>query len=245
MLRDRFVPAALLVTLLAASVPAAGAPSRYSDVPPGQQPDGQPAPELPLDPLGSLTFYTDRGAFQAANPGLPLEDFGDNNVPPGGVAQCTDLPTDSTTNDACFLPGQILPGVAYFPSDATANALLEVGFAGNQCAALGPDQFAANMEIDFAPAVRALGFDYSCGFAATEGGVDMMIEVFGPGGSLGSTSVPCAFLPSFSFFGVDTSDPGGITQIVTTIAGSFGDLTCNIEFGGVPVPVELMSFDVE
>ena len=70
------------------------------------------------------------------------------------------------------------------------------------------------------------------------------IEIVGTGGSLGTTTaVACLTAPCF--WGVDSDDVGGITSIIFTSAAGEGELFCNVEFGGEPVPVELQSIDVE
>lgn len=89
----------------------------------------------------------------------------------------------------------------------------------------------------------AVGFDLLD--PITPGG-SFTVEVFGPGGSLGSTVVVGGNVPSGLFFGVDTSDPGGITSMnVTDVVGGEAELYCDLAFGGMPIPVELTGFSVE
>jgi hypothetical protein len=49
--------------------------------------------------------------FDAAAPGLPVEDFEDANVAAGGVVTFSD-PLDSTSSNAVFAPGDVLLGSA-------------------------------------------------------------------------------------------------------------------------------------
>jgi hypothetical protein len=57
----------------------------------------------------SLTFFTDREAFNATCPELPLEDFEKTNAPPNSVVSCS-LPISSASDDACYSPGAIIDG---------------------------------------------------------------------------------------------------------------------------------------
>jgi len=233
---------ALLLSLAFTAVPLAAQATQYSDISPDAPPpppEGVPAWN-PV-PEGTLNFFTDRASFQSAFPGLPLEDFTENNLPPNSVGTCTDTPVDATTNDVCFSPGDIIAGIALDDITTPNNmVLLTPPFFGTTCEAVGPNTFADDGEIAFDPAIRAVGFDMQCNVAET-----IAIEVFGPGGSLGSTSVPCPVIPAQVFFGVETVDPGGIVRLTTIAVGDGGELFCDVEFGAEPVPVELQSFDVD
>ena len=232
-----------LALLIAATAGLATAQDKYTD--PGLVPTTQTAPIVgDYKPIGTLTFYADRGSFQAANPGLPLEDFTGTIVPPNNV--CSDVPPlNSATNDACFPAGGVIPG---FDLDVTidtgggAYVVLTVGFLGVSCISVGPNSFSDELDLDFSPAVMAAAFDL---YTPLGGGEPYVIEVFGPGGSLGSTPATGGGLGG-SFFGVDTVDPGGISRIeVREGIDGTGELICDFEFGGVPVPVSLQSIDVE
>ena len=58
-------------------------------------------------------FYTDRSAFEADFPGLTVEDFEEARFPAGPVTLCEE-PINSLSNDDCFIPGEIIPGVDFF-----------------------------------------------------------------------------------------------------------------------------------
>lgn len=62
----------------------------------------------PADAL--LIFYNNRAAFDADNPGLPIEDFEEARIGPGGVAAMNGN-LDKFTNNAFFLPGEIIDGL--------------------------------------------------------------------------------------------------------------------------------------
>ena len=213
----------------------------WTDVDPGSPPTGDSSPPWEgAAPQGSLTFYADRGSFQAAFPGLTSEDYSDGLTPPGGINTCLDLPSDSTSNDDCFVPGDIEAGLATFPSGADDNVVLGTGFAGISCFGHGPNSFGEDFQVDLSPAVRAVGFDLTgCGPET------VTVTVFGTGGMLGSTDVTCPTFPGTQFFGVDTLDTGGIVQITTFATAGGGELICDVEFGDAPVPVELERVEIE
>jgi hypothetical protein len=213
-------------------------PARYSDLAQGSraQDARPPAPRPPEAPTGSLTFYTSRAVFNAAHPGIPLENLAATNVPPNSVQGCPE-PFNNMTNNGCFSPGDILPGISVWNTTAVDLVVLTPPFFGVNCVAVGPDLFADHGEMQFDPPVEAVGFDLNSNVAGP-----FTVEIFGPGGSLGTTTAQGA-IPAL-FWGVDTTDPGGISRITTNSAAGSGELYCNVAFG-FAVPVELQSFEVE
>ena len=86
--------------------------------------------------------------------------------------------------------------------------------------------------------------DFKNGLRIEMSGEPFTIEVFGTGGSLGSTPVVGGGLGA-TFFGVDTGDPGGIIRIeVREGIDSTGEIICDLEFG-IVIPVEITGFSVE
>ena len=65
----------------------------------------------------SLIFFTDRATFEAAAPGLTLEDFNNGNVGPGGVVGCGD---PLVNGDPCFAPDGIEDGISLRSSSASS-----------------------------------------------------------------------------------------------------------------------------
>lgn len=119
--------------------------------------------DFPVSPAGGgLLFYADRGQFDDDNPGLPLEDFEDSNVPDGGVRTCPP-PADENSNNLCFDAGDILPGIL-FQNDkmefTTGLALAGAGFNGSPSRVLVTQFEEHSLEIYFtAPDVYAVGMD--------------------------------------------------------------------------------------
>jgi hypothetical protein len=186
--------------------------------------------------LGSLTFYTDRTVFNTAHPGLPVETFAATLVPPNNVAQCTG-PFNNATNNACFAPGGIRPGISVVNTNGGDLVVLTPPFFGVPCVSVGPNTFTEAGELQFSPPVEAVGLDFESNTGAL-----FTVTIFGPGGSLGTTT-HSGGIPG-AFFGVDTTDAGGISRVTFSTAGADGELFCNVAFGE-PVPVELQSFTIQ
>jgi hypothetical protein len=235
----------ILVTLMAGTVLADQELSRYSDVPQGTQPAvWVGGPTTAGESVRALAFWTDRTLFDAAFPGLPTEDWSGTSVAAGAISSCTP-PLNSTTNDACFATGTVLPGIELAVNVTTGGGdyvVIGAGAFGNTNVIVGPNSFVDNLVLNFNPAVRAVGFDVVNPLTP---GVTYTVEIFGPGGSLGTTTVTDG--SEGNFWGVDSTDVGGITSIVFD-GGALSDhseLTTLVSFGGTPVPVELQSLSIE
>ena len=189
--------------------------------------------QLIAAPASALAIYNSRALFQSANPGLTLEDFETNVFT--DIATCgTSL--DSTTNDACFTPGQLQPGITYAAGGANMVGLDQnSGIPGVTSSVIGPNGFVDDLIITLTGAglVTAIGLDILSG----SGSGAITATVFGPGGGLGGQVLNLA-LGQPQFIGFD--DPGGITQLVFSGGGvAIGELIDNVEFGNpqdVPAP---------
>ena len=82
---------------------------------------------------GSVFFTYDRTELESRCPGLPEEDFEEANVPPGGITGF-EGPLDSTSSNAVFSSGDIIPGVT-FEGVTTLPDSLSVPAAGHYGAA--------------------------------------------------------------------------------------------------------------
>ena len=162
--------------------------------------------------------------------------FQQQRAPPNSVLERTG-PFDTNTNNGCFLPGNIQPGIQIVNTTGGDLVLLTPPFFGVNCNAVGPNTFTDDGEMDFNPPVFAVGLDFNSNVPDTYD-----VEVFGPGGSLGTTTVNGA-IPGL-FWGVDTVDAGGISRITFHSAAGSGELFCNVAFGQA-VPVELQQLDVQ
>ena len=179
--------------------------------------------------------FSDRGAFDAAAPGLPIEDFSNTRVAAGAFSACATV-LDSATDDACFASGGILPGLS-LTSDAGGMVTVTPPVPGLPSVSVGADFFVANTIIDLASAT-AVGFDI---FAPRAGG-DLDISFFGSGGLLGMSSVNVA-TGSTAFFGV-VADEEIVQLILSNNPHAVSELVSNVAFGWpsttVPEPSTLL-----
>lgn len=121
---------------------------------------------LPIAPAG-VTIYRSRDAFISDFPDIPFEDFGDTST-----QICSDLtaiaaPLNSTSNNDCFDPGDILPGIEFrdnpLNDDGNGNGegLLYVppqgGGAGNT--AITGNHLTNTFEILLTPTATVVGLD--------------------------------------------------------------------------------------
>jgi hypothetical protein len=188
----------------------------------------------------ALVFYGDRTSFDAANPGLAVEDFNDiDDVTVGFTG-----PLNSTTNTATIDPGDILPGIEFVDNPGPGSMFVAAsGQSSNPTTAIGQNSPATDaLDILLNPGVTAIGFDIFQNFGGgSQSGVDQLypVSVYGAGDVLlGSISVT---VPSgqAGFFGV-ASDSDLITRVSVNNRSAF-DVIDTVAFGGagdfeVPVP---------
>ncbi len=189
------------------------------------------APQAPAKANATLTFYSSSAVFDAAFPGLPLEDFEEGNVGPGGVVGCP-APLDETNSDFCFSPGDILPGISFQddpgPDTIDGIALIGAGFSGASSKNIVANTFVDAFVIDFTGPddVFAAGMDLTSYFSNST----CAIDIYGPGGLLGSTTAPCT--NAGSFWGV-SSDLDPIVQLVIFSTSNQAEGVDNVRFGGL------------
>jgi hypothetical protein len=235
--------------MVAGAVSAANEQS-FSDFPPGTTAQAPPATpgEPTTNSVRALTFFNDRATW-LADPlmsGLTttFEDFSATLVPPDGVLSCP-APFNSTTNNACFAPGGIAVGVSVGVIDTQGDpdgVVLTPPFFGVDCVSVGPNNFINDGTLDFNPPVRGVGLDLIAPF----GPADFVIDIYDPAGALlGSTTSTGQVTSAGAFFGVVSDDITGIGQLHFSSAAGDGELFCNVEWAGPPVPVELQSFTIK
>lgn len=204
-------------------------------------PVGKTESQVAPDPLGPLTFYGDRPSFDAAHPGLPVEDWEDFLVGAGGVLGCP-APANSTTSCAGgYNVGAIEPGLELLDDvgpDPDGLVILGSGFNGNPSIQFGSNTFVDALVINFNPAVGAAGMDIACHFNPD----NVTIDIFDAGaGLIGSTNAACS--NAGTFFGVDSTV--AIASIRINSATDQAEVIDDVAFGGPVVPVTLQSIDVE
>jgi hypothetical protein len=171
-----------------------------------------------------MAFFNSRALFNASVPGLPIEDFEEGNVLPGGVGVCTD-PYDSTTDDDCWDPGDILPGIRLGSSAGGGMVILGEGVVGQPTIVTGANSFNQFTRLEFPSGVFAVGFDLLSNGVPGE---LVEIRVFGQGGQTGAGYAP-ADVPGL-FWGVLSE--GLITRIEIEPFSLSGELVDNVAFGG-------------
>jgi hypothetical protein len=182
-------------------------------------------PELPI------TFYPTRAEFDAANPGLPVEDFQD--FTDGSLVGCDAPANNGTSCPGGYVVGDILPGLEI---DCAVNSgpgnigliIIPTGFDYNPSIIFGSNYYTDNTIIRLSPAVDAIGFDASCHYGSPQ----MDIAVYDGNGALiwGGNYSPCQ--PTGFFLGWSTTDPAGIGRIeLNDPSGASVESIDNVAFG--------------
>ena len=191
------------------------------------QPTTAPIRPLHADATASsVAFFADRASFLAQFPGLALTDFETGQVLDGQVKTCRG-PVDATTNDDCFHPGEIPPGVQFNADHFEAGEELDLvgtGFFGAPSKNLVANVFTDAFLVDFSGGnVTAVGMD----LVAYLSDDVCQIDVFGQSGLLVSTTAACT--ASGSFWGVSTSE--AITRIRIFSPSGQSEGVDNVVFG--------------
>lgn len=181
-----------------------------------------------------VTFTSNRSQFVNDNPGLLLQTFESGNVAPGGLNSCA-TPVDSNSNDDCFSPGDILPGIAFSTEPDFGDTVLAGPFLFsnlNPAKVLLPDGSLQKSVITFpGNSVNAVGLEVGClfdqGFGLPCTGQTFIIQVFGAGDALlGETIVPVD--STFDTFVGITSD-----ALIERITFIDADLVTQLSFNAV------------
>ncbi len=128
-------------------------------------------------------FYSDQALFESLYPGLIKEDYSKTSVSPNG-SEADSGPFDSFTDNECFLPDSIVEGISLDNLEGNENVVLTPPFMGVTSVTVGPNLFEDNARYSFTVPVNVFGIEIVMPVAS--GTVD--IEVFGIGGSLGTSS---------------------------------------------------------
>jgi hypothetical protein len=241
------------VTILALLAMPAGvtAQDRLSDVgfqltPNRSMSSGGPAGRAELKPTAAstevlATVYTNRATFDAAFPGLPIEDWED--FIDGTVLGCDAPANNGTSCTGGYNVGDILPGLEI---DCAANSgpglgglvIIPTGFDGNDSIEFGSNFYADNTIINLDPPVDAVGFDIACHFGSPQ--VDIL--VFDGAGTqiwAGNYS-PC--VPTGAFVGWSADVPEGIGRIeLNDPSGASVEHIDDVAFGDVAGPGSVLT----
>ena len=189
--------------------------------------------------IAQVNVTNNVGQFIADNPGLAFQDFSAANVPPGISSPiCSDTLT-ADTNDGCFSPGDIHPGIQFSlikPLGGFQNVGGENLFPPdnnnppNILFSLFND---VHFQIDFSQFVNAAGLTLGCvDVFPEECAGNIIVDVFGVGDVLlGSTNIDVTDLTN-SFIGLNS--PNRITKLIIRQADQEGviyDTILNVRFG--------------
>jgi hypothetical protein len=180
-----------------------------------------------------VTFTNNEAQFVANNPGLPEQDFEDGNVTPTSFTECG-LVIDQNTNDDCFSPGDILPGIEFLSQPPGIDMVL-VGsnFNDNPFNVLLPNSIDIAYDIAFPNNnVNAVGVDLGC-LVEGQGGmcsVNVIVQVFGAGDVLLGSTTEAVTSMFDTFLGIRSSELITRINIETETGGAFEAIE-RISFG--------------
>jgi hypothetical protein len=129
--------------------------------------------------LAQVTFTDNEAGFLSANPNLLFQDFADSKVDPVSGFTCP-APANSASDNNCFSPGNILPGILFTngPIEDPAAGLFLVGESFTDPGEPpGPALTASilnEFEIVLDPGVNRVGLTLGC---ITKGPCDRDIQV--------------------------------------------------------------------
>ena len=186
-----------------------------------------------------IAFFTDEAEFMSVSSELLTQDFQSGKVSPGGDVLCSPI-IDENTNDDCFNPGDILPGIQFLNDPQVGGLLLVGSNADNNPFNVlltfdQPDDF----EIRFtSTSVTAAGIDVGC-FSMGPCNSTVIVSVFGPGDEfLGETTVN-ATNEFDSFIGIVSSDI--ITRVVISGPPQIFEGIDRISFGAPSINIPALS----
>ncbi len=192
-----------------------------------------------------VIFSSNEAQFLSDNPDLDFQNFLSAPAPPGDFIVCN-APVDASSNDGCFTPGQILPGISFSDNPGPNNGAMLV-FGANFAANANPqgplasNTFTDTLDILFSePDTTRAGFLAGCMVQGGPCSDQMTIQVFGVGDALiGSTSVPVS--SAFGTFVGVTSDEAitriNLSNTVDPTNNTEGILNIRFAAPGPPGPV--------
>ena len=199
-----------------------------------EQPTEIPLAPIRADATGPLTYFASRSDFLTQFRGLALETFEAGRVPDADTQGCPG-PLDASSNNVCFLPGEIKAGIRFNSDHASGQdetgkdvALLGTGLGPGTSKQLVANFSADAFVIDFTTDVTAAGMDL-----VSYANDNCEIAIFGANGVLlGSTTAPCT--NAGTFWGVSATEP--ISRItVHSPTGQFEGVD-NVYFGTAAAP---------
>ncbi|HEY0231165.1 MAG TPA: hypothetical protein VGC55_07930, partial [Dokdonella sp.] len=180
---------------------------------------------------GSLQFFTDEGAFDAAL-GVPsnlTQETFDGGAPVGPFPTLCSEPMSSASNDVCFTPNQLATGFAITSTSGAGIIEFPPNFLGpgQSTRAVGATTFADSTIVSFSPSVGAAAAIVYGGLSA---GNAVDVEVFDEAGvSIGTTTVAAAATRDVAVF-VGVVSPTPIGKVVFNAENDGGELIDNLQY---------------
>lgn len=178
-----------------------------------------------------LIIYSDRASFDVAAPGLPLEDWEEGFISTEGYTFCVP-PVSAGSNDACFTPGEVLPGIEYADDPLGGKDHLAVGGPGfyslptNHMFTNYPEE---STNLTFSPAVTAIGLDLTASSIFDTYTISIYTA---DGGLITTVNTTTGDTGSLTFWGITSSVPIGRLNL-NAVSSEFVD---NLAFGSVAPP---------
>ncbi|HEY6942950.1 hypothetical protein, partial [Dokdonella sp.] len=180
---------------------------------------------------GGVQFHPDEASFDAAvgvPPNLTDETF-DGGSPVGPFPTLCGEPMGSTSNDACFAPGQLAGGFSITSTSGDGIIEFPPAFLGpNQLTrAVGATTFVDSTIVTLDPVADAVAANVYGGLGA---GTAVDVEVYDDAGvSLGTTTVtPIGTRDNAAFFGVTSTTP--IRRVEFRAHADGGELIDDLRF---------------
>lgn len=176
---------------------------------------------------GAIIVFTDRGLFNSAVPGLPVEGFELATIPDGDV-DAVPAPLNSSSSNAYFAVGSILPGISFSTSSTHFNneiAIVGANFLSSPSKLIVANFYVDSFRIDLDPGVMAIGFDVH----SFNGAGPVEITVYSTSSVLLGT-YQTGSTPTGVFWGaISTTD--AIGSLVLTDIGGGAEGVDNVAFG--------------
>lgn len=170
-------------------------------------------------PSDQVVFTTDEPEFLDDNTRLDFQDFLGAVIDPDNLLICP-APVDTNSDDDCFVPGQILPDIAFTDNPGPDQlVLLGEGFDGsdNPSNVLTNETFLDDFEILFDGDTDTVGLTLGCvNFIANDNACALQVDVHGPGDVLLGTFFIVVTDQFDTFLGVESDQQ--ITRIVLSEA---------------------------
>lgn len=197
-----------------------------------------------------VTFLTDKNQYVANHPDQQVQLFASGNVAPGSFQFCDSVFIDFTSNNPCFSPGDILPGLAFFstPSSPVSGSFELRGVGANANSnprkALGrqTDGDTEFIEILFGDGgVSSAGIVPGCFDGTPPCNATYLLQIYSTSGALlDEIQVPVTDLFN-TFVGFDSSVPVGRVTLSDSSQLTTFEMIDEVRFTAIPEAIPTLS----